>query len=284
MPHVRFARCLLCLALVGAPACQSFYSYRPMTIQARDAETGQPISGAVVHISYPLVHASQAPYDSVDATGPDGQVHLQAAPFGPAGVLVEAKAHGYLMEQMTLPVENVQDVPRAGWFEDVNKRPATLTIDLYAEPRPTIELVLPVSFRGVLSVEVKTDPKAPRTRGQRCFTYPVANGGNLELAGPPLLARVAALDYSARYTDGTKLSRDAKGLEIGFWGLNADGNRLTFLVGTRDEFEAKRREALANDAAARGRPSSSNGSGGKRGGHGGRRGGQTDSSPAMGGL
>lgn len=281
MPTNRLARCLSCLLLVCAPACQSFYSYRPVTIVARDAETGQPISGAVVHISYPLVHATQAPFDSVDASASDGVVYLRAAPFGPAGVMVETKALGYMPEQKTLPIETVEAIKPAGWFENVKQRPPSVTIEMYADPRPSVELVLPNSLRGVITVDVKIDANAPRKPGQRDFTFAVPITGNAELTGPPLLERVAATDYRARYADGTRLSRDAKGLEIGFWGLNADGTHLTFLVGTRDEFEVRRRDALANDAAARGGASSSKGSGGgRRGGHGGGRGGQGQSDPS----
>src|SRR4051812_16969259 len=118
MPRIRLAHVLLCLLLPGMPACQSFYSYRPITIQARDAETGQPVSGAVVHISYPLMPQSQAPYDSVDATGSDGLVHLRAAPTGRAGVRVDAKAHGYLVDNQMLATDTVREIPSAGWFED----------------------------------------------------------------------------------------------------------------------------------------------------------------------
>jgi hypothetical protein len=281
MPRIRLVHVLLCLLLPCMPACQSFYSYRPITIQTRDAETGQPISSAVVHISYPLMHASQGPYESVDATGPNGLVHLRAAPAGEAGILVEAKAHGYMPEQQTIPVSVLRDIPTAGWFEDVSKRPPTMTIDLYAEPRPTAELVLPAGFRGMLEVQIKTDRKLIE-RGRRDFTIAVPMTGKVEHWGPPLLARVGATGYRARYTDGTKLSCDAKGLEIGLWALNADGTHLTFLVGTREEFEIRRREALANDAAIRdSAPSGKSSHGGGR--HGGRKN-NPDTAPTMGGL
>jgi uncharacterized membrane protein YgcG len=270
--RLALARCLLCLTLMGTAACQSFYSYRPMTILARDAETGKPIPGAVVSISYPLVHPSQAPYDSVGATVADGLVHLRAAPTGPAGVQVETKAAGFMPETKVLAIETVAAIKPAGWFEDVKERRPSLTIDLYAEPRPAVELVLPASYRGVVKVEVKADSQMPLPPGQRTFTYAVPPTGTIELTGPALLGRVAAIDYRARCADGPLLAREVNGPEVGFWGLNADGNHLTFLVGTRDDFEVKRREALANDAAARGPATTGKGTGGgRRGGRGGGR-------------
>jgi hypothetical protein len=270
----------VCLTLAFAPACQSFYAYRPMTIVARDAETGQPVPGATVRVSYPLMHPSQAPYDSIDAAASDGVVHVQAAPAGPAGVLIEARAQGYLMEAKTVPVETVQAIQPAILFEDARRRPPCLTIDMYADPRPIVQLEVPLSFRGVIDVQIKPDAKAPHRPGLRCFTFAVPPTGKLELAGPPLLERVAPIDYRARYQNGQMLSRDAKGLEIGFFGLSAEGNHLTFLVGTRDEFEAKRREALAQDATPRGPAAMGRAPGGRHGGRGGH--GQSDSTPAAG--
>ena len=118
------------------PGCQALYAYRPIVIAARDAETKQPIADAEVRISYPLVHPTQAPYDSVGRTGADGVARLQAAPFGPAGVLVEVRGNGYLFEQKTLPIETVQALERGGLFENLDKRSTDLVVELYANPPP----------------------------------------------------------------------------------------------------------------------------------------------------
>jgi hypothetical protein len=264
----RLARCLIYLVAVVGPGCQSFYSYRPVGVLVRDAETKQPIASADVHVSYPLMPSAQSPHESAGRTDGDGIVRLQAAPSGPAGVLVEATHVGYLFEKKTIPVETIQTVQPAGWFENVQRRPASVVIELYAEPRPVVELVLPVGFRGLIKAEVQARPEAANKSGQRQFTYSVEPGGHVDVIGPALLARAAPLDYQGRYPDGTPLSREPKGLDLGFWSLRADGSHLTFFVGTQTEFEAMRSAEFS-----RGSGPGQAGSGGKGGGGGGRRGG-----------
>src|SRR5262245_60021511 len=119
--------------------CQAFQGYRPVAILARDAETQQPIPGAEVHISYPLVRSSFAPQDAVGTTGKDGIVHLQVAPFGDTGVQVEASANGYLCEEKIVSVEAVQRLEPARYFEAVDQRPVSFVLEMYAEPRPAVE-------------------------------------------------------------------------------------------------------------------------------------------------
>jgi hypothetical protein len=195
MRNRRLARVLLLLlAIAMAPGCQAFSAYRPIAIQIQDAETKQPIPGAVVHISYPLVHPSQAPYDSAGATASDGVVRLQAAPTGPAGVLIEVNGKGYLLEEKTLPIATVQAIKPASWFEKVGQRPVDVAIEIYAEPRPVVELVLPASFRGMIKVEVQVQFDAASTLGQRLFRYAVSPAGTAQVIGPALVDRVVPLD------------------------------------------------------------------------------------------
>jgi hypothetical protein len=272
MPSRRPVQLLICLSLAVAPGCQTFFPYRPVTILTRDAETGRPIADAHLHISYPLVHPSQSPYESSDATGADGLAHLQAAPFGAAGVLVEVKAKGYLLEQKTLKVAEVEKLKTAGWFENVERRPADFIIDVYAEPRPVVELRLPPSFHGLIKAEVQVRADAPCPAGQRVFRYDVSMDGKVQVVGPPLVERVVPLDYQAVNQDGIKLCSNAEGLELGFYAVKSDARFITFFVGTRNEFEALRRAELQNDGnSGRGR-SSGGGGGGNSGRRGGKRG------------
>jgi hypothetical protein len=62
MRNGQLARCSLPLTLLFAAAgCQLFQSTQPVSILARDAETGKPISGAVVRITYPIISAYHIP-------------------------------------------------------------------------------------------------------------------------------------------------------------------------------------------------------------------------------
>ncbi len=256
----RLNGCVCFLVLALAPGCQTLYAYRPIGILVCDAETKQPIPDAVVHISYPLVHASKAPYESIGSTAPDGVVRLQAAPFGPAGVLAEVTGKGYLFEQRTLSLGTVEALKPAGWFEKVEKRPVDLVIELYAEPRPTVELKLPPGFRGPIKGRLTVRPDVPSTPGLRTFRFDVTPAGTVEIDGPALLGHVTPFDYQAVSADGKQLLREPQGFDLGFWTLNSDGPHLNFFVGSRAEYETLRRAALQGDGTP-GRPKMGGGGG-----------------------
>src|ERR1700733_2519280 len=182
-------RCLIypVLLLALACGCQTLHRYRPVAVLARDAETKKPIPGAEVQLSYPLTQASLAPYNSRGTTPEDGIVRLRAAPYGDLGVRVEANAPGYMYEEKYLTVAEVQAIEPAHWFEDVDRRPAAVVLELYADPHPTVELVVPTDYRGRIKAQFHIEPDAPCPPGQRCFTFTVPPSGVVQMIGPPLL-------------------------------------------------------------------------------------------------
>lgn len=230
------AGCMLLLA--ATPGCQMFYQYRPMPVLVRDAETQKPIVGADVQITYPLARPEESPWQSAGVTAADGIVRLRAAPYGPAGILVDATAPGYLSEEKSMSVDAVRAVPTTHLFESSDKRPAGLVVDMYAEPRPSIELVVPNGYRGTVKVEMQTDENARFPVGQRKFTFNVSDGGSVAVNGPPLLRRVPIVSIGARYADGTILARYASDPQLGFWWLRSEGDTHYYLVGTHNEYEA----------------------------------------------
>jgi hypothetical protein len=221
----RLACCLLFEAFLvaAAPGCQALYRYRPVPVLVRDAETKQPIVGAEVRVSYPLTRPSQAPWDSVALTGDDGVARLRAAPYGSAGVRVEAAAKGYLSEDLSVPVETVQEMEPPRPFEDTTQRPARFVLEMYTEPGPRVELILPNGFRGLIRAEVRIQEDAPLSPGQRIFRFPVEPPGVVQVSGPPLLRRIYAPDYAARYADGTLIRRPAGDWDVGLRPLNGLG-------------------------------------------------------------
>jgi hypothetical protein len=236
----RLARCVLIsvLALAVAPGCEALHQYRPVAVLARDAETKQPIPGAEVRITYPLSQSSWAPLECSRTTGNDGIARLQAAPYGDAGILLEGAAKGYVPEERNLAAEEVQAIKPTHLFEAVDRRPVDFVVELYAEPRPTVELVIPTGYRGQVAAEVQIQDGGPWPRGQRDFSYVVpAGGGPVPVIGPPVLRHVFPLDFRGKYADGTPLSAEAKEQEIGFWWLRTEGRYQYFLVGTRRDYD-----------------------------------------------
>jgi hypothetical protein len=267
----RQARSLLgpVLLLGLGSGCQAFHQYRPVAVLARDAETGKPISGADVRISYPFTRSTSAPWDSTGPTREDGIARLRAAPYADGDILLEVEAEGYLAETKHLSLQAVQAIEPAHWFEAVDQRPVTLEMALFANPGPTVELVLPTGYRGTVQAQIEVNEAAPSPPGQRCFHCEVPPSGTALLTGPPLLQRVCPLDFRARYADGTPLSSDVKGMEIGFWSWKWEGQTMYFLVGTRFEYEALRRSeqrASAEEGHSSGGKGSGQGRHGRRGG------------------
>lgn len=257
--------CLVFLLGLGC-GCQSLHGYRPVPVRVEDAETNQPIAGAEVRLSYPNTQPSLAPRNSFGTTAADGIARLEAAPFGEPGPVVEVNANGYMAEEKYLTLEAVQAIPPARRSEKIEERPVCLVVRMLAEPEPTVELILPTGYRGVVRARVAIQEDMPQTPGQRCFRYEVPSSGIVEVAGPPLLRRIFATDFRARYADGATLPWQPKDSEVGLWWLRCDGDEQFFLVGTPLEYKTRRPSAPRQNASQ----SSSTGGSGRRHGRGGR--------------
>jgi hypothetical protein len=225
------------LLLAAAPGCQVFYGARPVAVEARDAETSKPIPGVEVKISYPLETAPFAPPESKGATGSDGIARLEAAPFGRAGIMVEVSARGYMSEVKYLSIQEVQAIERAHWFEDVQRRPASLVMELFADPGPSIELVAPAGYRGRIKAHVQVQTDFPAAAGQRAFSYVVPASGEVVVAGPPLFRRVSSANLRVKFADDRPLALRAKETELGYWYLKNEGSVYYFFVGTPRDFD-----------------------------------------------
>jgi hypothetical protein len=271
MTNRRLPRSVACAAvfLAAACGCQALHRYRPTPVLVRDADTGKPIPGAEVHISYPLAPVNLAPAPSAATTAGDGVARLRAAPYGEAGVQVSATAAGYLDEEKTLPVSDIEAIQPASLFEKAERRPARVVVEMYAGPQPTVELVVPLGYRGEIRAELCVQENAPRTPGQRSFSAVVQPGGVVRVSGPPLLWRISGPDFRGRFTDGAPISRDAQGADVGLWWLGNDGDVHHLLVGTRQEFDNRRAADLGSGDAPRPGGRRGGGRGGRRGGRGG---------------
>lgn len=252
MGKLRLALCPISLVflLTLTPGCQVLYRYRPVPVLVRDAETKKPIPDANIHLSYPLSRDSLAPFDSSERTGPDGVAHLRAAPYGDFGVRVEASAAGYLSEQASLSTESIEHMEPPHLFEETERRRPEVVVEMYAEPRFSVELVVPVGYRGVIKAEAEMQDDVAAPTGQRCFRYDVVDG-LVRVKGPGVLRRVYPSDYRACYTDGTPLTGEMTLLKVGFRWLRGEGKDQYFFVGTQSEYDIQRRFAPDEPASER---------------------------------
>ena len=266
MRNPRLGRCLCLLVCLTAFAsgCQVMYRYRPVAVLVRDAETKKPIANAEVHLSYPLTRDSLAPFDSSKRSGEDGIARLRAAPYGQFGVHLEASAAGYMTEEKIVSADLIQNIKPPQFFESVQQRPSECVVEMYAEPRFTVELIVPAGYRGTIRAEVRIQDDIPFVAGQRCFRYAVEDGV-VQIKGPGVLRRIPAPEYHALYADGTPLTNQMTLLKVGFRWLRAEGKEQYFVVGTQPEFDMQRRSAPAEEVRTRSRtPDAGNGSHGRR--------------------
>ena len=251
------------LLLTLGSGCLALQPDRPVLVLARDAETHKPITGAVVRVSYPPACApSGGPAASSGYTGSDGVAHLWASPLEDAGVVVEAVSDGYLYETKSLAAEAARAIPQGRPLEMVDQRPPTVVLDMYTEPRPTVELVVPAGYRGLVKAEVRVhdeawdggpqahwwESAAAKARGplrQRLFRYDVGPSGVVEVTGPPLLLHDPG--FRVRYADDTPVSWQATDSPLGFWQLRSEGDCHYLVVGTSDDYETLRRSGQAAD-------------------------------------
>ncbi len=249
--------------------CQSFFDYRPVPVLVLDAETKKPIPDAAVHISYPFTHSNFAPWDSIGMTAGDGIARLQASPSGDHSLLVEAKTKGYLPYTQDISDDAVRMIPARGWFEFGARRAPAFVVEMIAEPRFTIELVVPTHYRGIVKAVVNFQNDVVYPTGQRGFSYEVSLDGEVQVVGPSVLQRYPPL-YRARFADGTPLDEKTELMRVGFRWLKRKGDEEYFIVGTQIDYDHFRREMLANPGLSE--PSDS---GGKGSGKSGRRRGQS---------
>jgi hypothetical protein len=263
------ARRLVCLFLLvpAANGCEAFHGYRPVGVLVRDIETKKPISGAEVRVSYPLADSPWAPSTCTGLAEGAGIAQVRAAPFGEASLRLETSAKGYLPEREFLKVAAIQQIEPAHWFERVDRRPPAFVVDLYAEPDFSVELIVPVGYRGLITTELQVSENATFPMGQRSFRFEVPFSGNVQLPGPPPLSRLSAPAYHASYADGTRLDGQMDEVKVGFRWVKTEGGREYFVVGTQAEYRKFCHELLSELKFGESRSST----GEKSGGRGGRR-------------
>ena len=212
------------ILLVPFSGCQTLHQLTPVDVQVRDAETNAPIEGAHVRIWYPSTHSVAMS----GVTGQDGLVRIQSPPIEDSPLMFEAMARGYLPHQSGQPIERTS---------------AAAILEMYAEPRPIVELVIPTGYRGTVKTTISVQNNIKAEPRARLFSYPVPSSGVVTIALPSIFPRGITPDIRTRYADGTPLPRDAKDYELGCRWLKADPeSEYLFVIGTQWEADSIRRD------------------------------------------
>jgi hypothetical protein len=262
---MRICRPALSLAIVCLAGC-TVYRHREVEVAVRDAETHQPIPGAVVHVSNPHTGA-----DPITATA--GPVGIAPVPFTPAAgepVMIEAMATSYTADSVVVGEAAVAAVPPSPFIGPAMPRPADFTVELYAAPRFGVELVVPPGYRGLLRVDLNFKDDIPIPKGQRVFPFTASATGEIKGTGPGVLRRVPVSEFKARTTDGTPIGGqpDPEGVDLRW--LRRDEGCEVFVLGTQADFDKYRKDSPHDPTT---QPPTDKKGGGRGGKGGGRRGG-----------
>lgn len=263
--------------LVLLPILSGCHSLRPVPVVpvvVLDAETKEPIAGATVRLWSPADN-SPGHVEPTGTTGPDGTARIKVAFPKDADVLIEVSAPNYLSDEMDRVLAGkVPGAPAGGGI-----------VEMYAGPKPVIELVVPTGFRGDLKVEIKVQDDAPTKPGQRVFTYGVPMPTAANLAGNPVVVHVVGppviegrlAPCRGLYADRTPMPEEPKDTDVVLRWVRSEGLDQYFVVGTKIDEESARRAAekkFGSSSSSSGNKGSSGG-GGRRGGGGGGGGGST---------
>ena len=240
MTEFRPSSLIACLILVlPSTGCGVFRAHRPMTVQVIDGETRQPLPNAKVSISYPNMLDFTAPHPSSRTTDSRGLAKLRIGEY--RSILLHAEEEGYNQaERSNVTAEYVKGLPRRSDGR-VNR-----VIELWADPRPTIELVVPNEYRGPVKIVFERGDGKSYQMGQRRFEFPVEPNGHVLVRGPGFLdVEPFHVDIEARHADGTPIPRQSSNysevalrwVHCGTWN---NLNTQLYIIGTETEGEVLR--------------------------------------------
>jgi len=216
--------------------CQVLAGPRPVVVLTCDAETKKPIKGAEVRTLYPGTMTIFSPRNSYYKTKADGIAKLKVAPVDDLGVVLTASAPGYLDAEKNLSTEAVRADDSAGLFGLGHKKAMNVVLEMYAQPYPAAELVIPAGFHGMIEAKV-VEGKAPWGVGERIVRFAVPASGKVEVCGPAWLPHDQAPELRVSCANGTPISARAEHSELGYWWVKSKGAVNFVLVGTKHDYE-----------------------------------------------
>jgi hypothetical protein len=161
-------------------------------------------------------------------------VRIPSPPGEDSPLQFEAMAQGYLPKQAGQAVE---------------RTPTGVVLEMYAEPRPVLELVVPTGYRGIVKVTIRVEHDLKFEPRQRLFSFAVPASGVVAVVLPPIFTPGVTPSIRTRYADGTALPRDAKDSELGCRWLKADPeSEYVFVIGTQWEADEIRRAMKKADS------------------------------------
>jgi len=229
------ACCLLTAALAG---CGLFREYRPVTIQVIDGETRQPLPGAEVSVSYPNMLDFTAPTPVSGVTDGRGAVTLEVGEYCNKQLSAERAAYSQVGRVVLRP-GFIAALPR-----EASRRDVHYILELWADPNPVVEFVIPPGYRGPIKARFEPANSQDFQPGQRVFQCRIDEAGRVTVKAPKLVdGNSHSTKFAARCEGGNLLpeGRDSKPDEVALRSVNSGyPNQLTrlFIIGTQVEADA----------------------------------------------
>lgn len=223
-------------AAILAAGCGVFRPHHTVSVQVIDGETRRPIPDAKVGVYYPNMLDFTAPLPAESRTDAQGFAKVRVGEYH--SIHIYALFDGYLWpDGVRLNEQSLKELAR--------RTQPNLTIEMWADPQPTAELVVPNGYRGAVKVICERDDSAPIPHGKRHFTFPVEPNGRVIIRGPGLLTSRDGPEFTARYVDGTAIpTHSSRYSEVALRWLASrtwrDRNTQLFCIGTETEGEVIR--------------------------------------------
>ncbi|MFO0937630.1 MAG: hypothetical protein U0798_14080 [Gemmataceae bacterium] len=250
-------RLFLCLKLcfilsLGffAPGCRTVGMDTGFNVRVIDAETKLPLPDATVQLSEAQYNDVAREIDS--KTEKTGIARFRELP-GESDCVLTVAANQYLPHITTLYEAKNAAISNSTFASDpmlpANKR--IVQVELFAAPRPTIELVVPNGFRGLIQADLQIDPTQISSSQMRRFRYDLDQNGHATVTGPPVLQCVLPADFIAISSDGTPMPVPKLPFDVGLRIVAKTDAADYFVIGTELEC-AQAKKKLANVIESRG--------------------------------
>ena len=199
MPRFRLIVAIGCTILsVPTTGCGLFRAHRPLTVQVIDGDTRQPLPKATVSLCYLNMLDFTAPRPCSRMTDSRGMATLRIGEFHT--IIFGAELNGYRApDHSYFNSEFVMGLPRRSTGR------IDMILEMWAEPKATIEFVVPNGYRGPVKVVFEQDDSTFE-RGLRQFSFPVQPDGRAVVRGPSLLdPHRYSPRIEVRYADGIRI-------------------------------------------------------------------------------
>lgn len=228
---------LLLLVMMGLMpvGCISFHSNEALDVLVLDAETGEPLPGALVEVEYSRGGLQlNAPRNRSRQTDANGRASIVVAAGELATPLWYVSAEGYI-KYYRLASGN-QRVPWNLVAEQHDGSATTVKVRLYREPDPTVTLIVPDGYVGPLFIRtVEVDGYVLGAPGQRDFEYTVSDDGYVEMEVSPLLFLSGGMPLRTRYMSGRMIPPASGFGATRLYRVFSLGSKRLWVIGTEDD-------------------------------------------------